>query len=128
MNRTHISSGAPWEESVGYSRAVQVGNYVHVSGTTATKDGLVVGKGDAYIQTKRIFEIIADALREAGTDLDSVVRTRIYVTNINDWEAVGRAHGETFAKTKPASTLVEVKGLIDSDMLVEIEIDAYIGT
>ena len=127
MNRKHISSGAPWETKVGYSRAVKVGHYVHVSGTTAAKEGQIVGKGDAYLQAKTILEIIARALKEADASLNQVVRTRIYVTNIADWEAVGRAHGEVFAEVRPASTLVEVKGLIDPDMLVEIEVDAYTG-
>ena len=123
-----ISSGAQWEKTVGYSRAVRVGSYVHVAGTTAVdEEGEVVGKNDAYAQTKRILEIIGAALIEAGASLNDVVRSRIYVTDINIWEAVGRAHGEVFADVRPAATLVEVSALIDAEMLVEIEVDAYVG-
>lgn len=127
MKRELISSGAPWEKQAGYSRAVKVGAYIHVSGTTATEKGEVVGKGDAYLQAKRILDIIAKALDEAGAGLNNVVRTRMYLTNIEDWEAVARAHGEAFAQVLPAATLLEVGQLIDPDMLVEIEADAYVG-
>lgn len=124
--RKNISSGAPWESSVGYSRAVRVGNHVHVAGTTATQHGKVVGKGNAYLQTQHILKVIEAALTAAGATLNDVVRSRIFVTAIKDWEAIGRAHGEVFADIRPATTLVEVKGLIDPAMLVEIEVDAYI--
>ena len=113
---------------MGYSRAVRVGSYVHVAGTTAVDaHGEVVGKDDAYAQTKHILEIIGAALIEAGASLKDVVRSRIYVTDIEIWEAVGRAHGEVFADVRPAATLVEVSALIDAEMLVEIEVDAYVG-
>lgn len=126
MSRTLYSSGAPWESIVGYSRAVKVGPYLHVAGTTAAGASGVVGKGDAYAQTKHIFTIISGVLEHAGARLDQVVRTRIFVTDINDWEDVGRAHGELFSDIRPAATLVEVSRLIDPDMLVEIEVDAYL--
>lgn len=124
--RQRLSSGAPWEDIVGYSRAVQVGDLIEVAGTTAVVDGQLVGKGDAYLQSKTIFSIIEGALQELGATMEQVVRTRMYVTNIKDWEAIGRAHGEVFASIKPASTLVEVKGLVDPDMLVEIEVTAVL--
>ena len=126
MAKTLISSGAPWEEKVGYSRAVKVGNHVHVAGTTAMLEGEVVGKGDPYLQTQHILKIIAEALEQAGASVNDVVRSRIFVTDIDHWEAIGKAHGEVFGKARPAATMVEVKGLIHPDMLVEIEVDAYL--
>ncbi len=127
MQRINHSSGAKWESIVGYSRAVQIGNRIEVSGTTAVKDGKVVGKGNAFEQTRFILEIISDVLQKAGTSMASVIRTRIYVTNINDWEEVARAHHQFFADVKPASTMVEVSALVDPNMLVEIEVVAVLG-
>lgn len=124
--REKYATGAKWEDIVGYSRAVKVGNIIEVSGTTATKDSKVVGVGDPYAQTIHILSIIEDALNNLGATLDDVIKTRIYVTHISDWDEVGRAHGQVFGKIKPATLLVEVKGLIDPKMLVEIEATAVL--
>ena len=118
-------SGGPWEGVVGYSRVVRSGDYVHVAGTTATVDGQVVGRGDAGEQTRVTLRIIGEALAKAGASFEQVVRTRIFVLDISDWEAVGAAHGEVFADIRPVSTMVEVSRLIDPDHLVEIEVEAY---
>ncbi len=123
-----ISSGSPWEDIVGYSRAVKVGNLVEVAGTTAMDGDQLIGRGDIYAQTVFIFKKIEKALAEAGATLQDVVRTRMYVTDISQWEAVGRAHGEFFCAIKPASSMVEVSRLINDDLLIEIEVTAVLGT
>ena len=127
-DRSNYSSGAPWESIAGYSRAVRIGNIIEVAGTTAVDtEGQVVGAGDISKQTDYIFNKIRNALNDAGSKMSDVIRTRMYLTDINDWETVARMHGDIFSDIKPVSTLVEVSGLIDEELLIEIEVSAVVS-
>ena len=126
MDRKNFSTGAEWETKVGYSRAVKIGNTIEVSGTVALVDGELVGLNDFYTQTKCILQIISNTLDKAGAKMEDVIRTRIYTTDISQWQEIGRAHGEVFASIKPATSMVEVSGLISQEFLVEIEATAFL--
>jgi enamine deaminase RidA (YjgF/YER057c/UK114 family) len=125
-DRKNISSGAKWEDIVGYSRAVRIGNVIEVAGTTAVDGEKIIGENDAYAQTKFIFQKIEKALKQAGAEMKDVIRTRMFVTDISKWEEIGKAHGEIFREIKPVATMVEVKGLINPMLLVEIEVTAIV--
>lgn len=124
MKRQNFGSGAPWEDTIGYSRVVRIGNRIEVAGTTSVVDGVVVGKGNAEEQMRCILEKIAKALESAGSSLEEVVRTRIYTTDITQWEAIGKVHGEFFGKIKPVATMVGISALIDPEMIIEVEAEA----
>ncbi|KOY17602.1 RidA family protein [Paenibacillus xylanivorans] len=126
MNRQQVFTGSPWEPLVGYCRAIRVGNRIEVAGTTAMQDGVVVGAGDPYAQTRFILQTIENALKELGADMSHVVRTRMFVTDISRWEEVGKAHGEFFGQIQPVATMVEVSALIDPLLMVEIEAEAIV--
>lgn len=126
MERIFVSTGSPWESVVGYCRAIRIGNIVEVAGTTSMRDGEIIGKGSAYLQTKQILETIEEALMEVGARMEDVIRTRMFVTDISQWEEIGRAHGEFFSDIRPVATMVEVQALIDPELLVEIEVQAII--
>ncbi|OPH47548.1 hypothetical protein BC351_10135 [Paenibacillus ferrarius] len=127
MNRTKVFTGSPWEPLVGYCRAIRVGNRIEVAGTTAMKDGEVVGAGNAYEQARYVLQTIEHALHELGATMSDVIRTRMFVTDISLWEEFGRAHGEFFREVQPVATMVEVKALIDPDLMIEIEVEAVLG-
>lgn len=126
-NRTNYSSGSPWEDIVGYSRAVKVGNTIEVTGTVADHEGQLLGGDDPYLQTKYVLDKIKATLESAGATIEDVVRTRMFVTNIDDWKAIGKAHQEVFGTVKPCTTMVEVSRLIDEKYLIEIEATAILG-
>ncbi|TBL75978.1 RidA family protein [Paenibacillus thalictri] len=125
--RINLPTGSPWEPVVGYSRAVKIGNMIEVAGTTAVKDGVVVGRGSAYEQTKFVLQLIEQILNKLGASMNDVVRTRMYVTDISRWEEIGKAHGEFFKQIRPAATMVQVSALIDPELLVEIEVQAIVS-
>lgn len=127
VERIRISTGSSWEPVVGYCRAIRVGNHVEIAGTTAVRDGQVVGIGDAYTQTVCVLEIIKESLEKVGATLADVIRTRMFVTHISQWEAIGKAHGEFFRDIRPVATMVEVKSLIDPELMVEIEAVAMVN-
>jgi enamine deaminase RidA (YjgF/YER057c/UK114 family) len=128
MKRQKVLTSAPWESVVGYCRAIRVGDRIEVAGTTAMKDGKVVGAQNAYEQTRFILQTIEGALKELGSSMSDVVRTRMFVTDISKWEEIGKAHGEFFREIQPVASMIEVKGLIDPDLLVEIEVEAIVET
>lgn len=127
MKRINLSSDSIWEDAVGYSRAVKTGNLIEVAGTTATKNGQIVGPGDPYAQTKFILEKISNVLDELGSGMHHVIRTRMYVVDIEQWQDIGKAHAEFFRDIKPAATMIQVSSLIDPELLVEIEVTAFIS-